>query len=123
MNTQAETLKFLQCGAKTRTGGRCKYKAGYKTDHVGTGRCHLHGGRTKGAGAPKGNKNGLKHGRYSKAKLNDTPTLENKQELERVQEFNAVKPEREKVNEPEVIKPELDLFNEMYRSRSRRLQS
>jgi hypothetical protein len=34
------------CGAKTRTGGPCKLKAGFKTDHVGEGRCRLHGGAT-----------------------------------------------------------------------------
>lgn len=32
------------CGAKTRAGHPCGYRAGYKTDHVGFGRCHLHGG-------------------------------------------------------------------------------
>ncbi len=34
------------CGAKTRTGDPCKLKAGFKTDHVGVGRCRLHGGAT-----------------------------------------------------------------------------
>lgn len=48
------------CGAKTRAGTPCKNVAGYKTDHVGEGRCHLHGG--KSPGAP------LKHGRYATAK-------------------------------------------------------
>lgn len=42
------------CGAKTRSGRPCKNVAGYKTDHVGEGRCHLHGGAKP-----------IKHGRYS----------------------------------------------------------
>jgi hypothetical protein len=44
-----------KCGAKTRSGGTCGQKAGWGTDHVGEGRCKLHGGR-----------NPVKHGRYSK---------------------------------------------------------
>lgn len=32
------------CGAKTRAGGKCKRPAGAGTDHVGHGRCKLHGG-------------------------------------------------------------------------------
>lgn len=42
------------CGAKTRAGGTCSFVAGYRTDHVGEGRCYLHGGATP-----------IKHGRYS----------------------------------------------------------
>lgn len=34
------------CGAKTRKGGVCKLPAGHGTDHVGIGRCKLHGGST-----------------------------------------------------------------------------
>jgi hypothetical protein len=34
------------CHAKTRAGGRCKKPSGWGTDHVGTGRCKLHGGST-----------------------------------------------------------------------------
>lgn len=45
------------CGAKTRSGGQCKNRAGFRTDHVGVGRCYLHGGL-----------NPVKHGRYSKIK-------------------------------------------------------
>lgn len=43
------------CGARNRSGGRCKKQAGWGTDHVGEGRCRLHGGATP-----------IKHGRYSK---------------------------------------------------------
>ena len=51
-----------KCGAKTRDGGKCQLKAGWGTDHVGKGRCKLHGGASKGPG--KGNKNAVKHGVY-----------------------------------------------------------
>jgi hypothetical protein len=44
-----------KCGAKTRSGGRCKRPAGFKTDHVGEGKCNLHGGATP-----------IKHGANSK---------------------------------------------------------
>jgi hypothetical protein len=46
-----------KCGAKTRGGSACSFIAGYKTDHPGQGRCHLHGGATP-----------IKHGRYSTIK-------------------------------------------------------
>jgi hypothetical protein len=42
------------CGATTRGGTPCTQKAGWGTDHVGVGRCKLHGGATP-----------IKHGRYS----------------------------------------------------------
>lgn len=51
------------CGAKTCSGSRCQHQAGHGTDHVGTGKCRLHGGASKGA--PKGNKNAQKHGIYA----------------------------------------------------------
>lgn len=44
------------CGAKSkRTGQPCKLRAGFGTDHVGTGRCKYHGGASQ-----------AKHGLYSK---------------------------------------------------------
>ena len=46
-----------RCGALTRQGSRCRSPA------MPNGRCRLHGG--KSPGAPKGNKNALKHGHYS----------------------------------------------------------
>lgn len=45
-----------KCEAKTRSGTPCKQKAGWGTEHVGEGRCKLHGGN---AGRP------IIHGRYS----------------------------------------------------------
>lgn len=53
--------KLPPCGAKKKQGtGHCSHVAGYKTDHVGEGRCYLHGGLTP-----------IKHGRYSKVKRQD----------------------------------------------------
>jgi hypothetical protein len=46
-----------RCGAKTRSGSPCQSPA------MPNGRCRMHGGPSPGA--PKGNKNALKHGRYS----------------------------------------------------------
>lgn len=43
-----------KCGARTRSGGTCQNRAGFGTDHVGSGRCKFHGGATP-----------IKHGRYS----------------------------------------------------------
>lgn len=37
------------CGAKTRNGGKCKMAAGAGTDHLGIGRCKLHGGASPNA--------------------------------------------------------------------------
>lgn len=47
------------CGAKKRDGTPCRAMA------MPNGRCRLHGG--KNTGAPKDNKNSLKHGIYAKA--------------------------------------------------------
>lgn len=33
-----------RCGARTRGGGLCRKSRGWGTDHVGLGRCKLHGG-------------------------------------------------------------------------------
>jgi uncharacterized protein YjcR len=46
-----------RCGARTRRGSSCRSPA------MLNGRCRMHGGRSPGA--PKGNKNALKHGRYT----------------------------------------------------------
>jgi hypothetical protein len=34
------------CGGRTRAGGTCRRESGWGTDHVGFGRCKLHGGCT-----------------------------------------------------------------------------
>jgi uncharacterized protein YjcR len=46
-----------RCGARTRSGSRCRSPA------MPNGRCRMHGGMFPGA--PKGNKNALKHGHYT----------------------------------------------------------
>lgn len=48
-----------RCGAKTRRGTPCQAPA-----VAGKNRCRMHGG-AKGSGAPKRNKNALKHGLYT----------------------------------------------------------
>lgn len=63
------------CGAKTRSGGKCKKQAGWGTDHLGSGRCRLHGGASTGAKTPEGKQkvaqNAIKHGAYVDRILND----------------------------------------------------
>ncbi len=54
--------KFDICRAKTRAGTPCKRPAGWGTDHPGTGRCKLHGG--KSTGPPSNNKNAVKTGEH-----------------------------------------------------------
>lgn len=48
-----------RCGARTRCGGTCEVPA-----VKGKRRCWYHGG-APGSGAPIGNQNALKHGRWS----------------------------------------------------------
>jgi hypothetical protein len=45
------------CGAKTRKGSLCRSLP------MANGRCRMHGGASPGA--PKGNRNAVKHGLYS----------------------------------------------------------
>src|ERR1700726_1642240 len=46
-----------RCGARTRSGSRCRSAA------MPNGRCRMHGGMSPGA--PKGNTNAFKHGHYT----------------------------------------------------------
>jgi hypothetical protein len=47
-----------KCGARTKSSGKpCQSPA------MKNGRCRMHGGKSRGA--PKGNRNSLKHGRYT----------------------------------------------------------
>lgn len=46
-----------RCGAKMRSGQPCRSPA------MANGRCRMHGGASPGA--PKGNRNALKHGLYT----------------------------------------------------------
>lgn len=54
-----------RCGARTRRGTRCQAPA-VKSKC----RCRMHGG-AEGSGAPKGNKNALKHGLYTREALEE----------------------------------------------------
>lgn len=49
-----------RCGAKTRSGAACKSPA-----VQGKKRCRMHGG-APGSGAPRGNRNAVKHGLYTR---------------------------------------------------------
>ena len=60
---QIQPHDSFYCEARNRQGKPCKLRAGWGTNHVGHGRCKLHGG--KSPGAPKGNQNALKHGYYT----------------------------------------------------------
>jgi hypothetical protein len=53
--------RALKCRARTRSGQPCRAPA------MPNGRCRMHGGMSPGA--PKSNKNALKHGRYTAEKI------------------------------------------------------
>lgn len=53
-------LSSARCGARTRPGSPCRSPA-----VAGKKRCRMHGGAA-GSGAPLGNRNALKHGRYTR---------------------------------------------------------
>jgi len=53
-------LSSVRCGARTRSGRPCGSPA-----VGGKKRCRMHGG-APGSGAPRGNKNALKHGLYTR---------------------------------------------------------
>lgn len=70
------------CGAKTRAGTPCQQKAGWGTNHVGEGRCKLHGGastgprdRKRASEKKKKNKNAEKHGLFSKHLPEETNSI------------------------------------------------
>jgi glucans biosynthesis protein len=56
-NNPMQEAQRTICGAKTRRGAPLRYIANEY------GRCRMHGGTS--SGAPKGNQNAFKHGRYS----------------------------------------------------------
>jgi hypothetical protein len=58
-------LPIEQCGAKARNGLPCTEAS------MPNGRCRVHGGLSPGA--PKGNKNAYKHGRYSQEAPKEAP--------------------------------------------------
>ena len=84
MNNELRTY----CEAKTRAGKNCRQPSGNRTNHPGTGRCWLHGGRSTGARTPEGKanqtENARTHGLYSK--------ILSAKDLERLQETQEYDP-------------------------------
>jgi len=62
-------LESPRCGAKTRGGKPCRSPV-----VAGKMRCRMHGGAA-GSGAPKGNKNAMKSGLYTKEAIEFRRTL------------------------------------------------
>ena len=58
-------LASRRCGAKTRSGKPCRSPA-----VKGKERCRMHGGAA-GSGAPRENKNAVKHGRYTRERMEE----------------------------------------------------
>ena len=58
-----------RCGARTRGGGACR-----SAPVRGRRRCRMHGG-AKGTGAPRGNRNALRHGLYTRAAVTERRRL------------------------------------------------
>ena len=65
MEGGAYPIPRVFCGAKTRTGGRCKQPA------MANGRCRLHGGKSL-SGKQHGR---YKHGRYTRAAIEEQRQL------------------------------------------------
>jgi len=63
-------LSSQRCGAKTRSGKPCMSPA-----VSGKRRCRMHGG-APGSGAPRGNKNALKHGLYTREAIQERRQLQ-----------------------------------------------
>jgi hypothetical protein len=87
-STRADRATLPKCGAKNRAGKPCGNAAGYKTDHIGSGKCFLHGGIGQQA----------KH-RY--ATLNASPRLKELLDLHAAD------------TDPYNLLPELNLFRAM----------
>jgi uncharacterized protein YjcR len=62
-------LSTPRCGAKTRSGKPCKAAA-----VSGKKRCRMHGG-APGSGAPRGNKNAMRHGLYTREAIDERREL------------------------------------------------
>jgi len=62
-------LSSPRCGAKTRSGKPCMSPA-----VSGKRRCRMHGG-APGSGAPRGNKNALKHGLHTRKAIEERRQL------------------------------------------------
>src|SRR5690625_2180142 len=84
MQNKAYDKKY--CGAKTRAGTPCKRPAGWGTNHVGEGRCKLHGGKSTGPPPEKmkKNSNARTHGLFAKYLPEET--------VEIMESINEIKP-------------------------------
>jgi len=67
-----------RCGAKTRSGNACLAPAVSRRN-----RCRMHGG-APGSGAPHGNSNALKHGRYTRQAIEERRQLQALQRQSRI---------------------------------------
>ena len=89
MRKQPHVQKNI-CGAKTRKGTPCKNQAGFRTNHLGEGRCYLHGGLS--TGPPKKNKNAVKTGEHEAIWLDtleeEEKKLINKITLDKIQQID-----------------------------------
>ncbi len=65
----APMLASQRCGAKTRSGKPCSSPSVH-----GKRRCRMHGG-APGSGAPRGNKNALKLGLYTREAITERKRL------------------------------------------------
>ena len=62
-------LESPRCGARTRRGSPCRAPI-----VTGKARCRMHGG-AEGSGAPAGNQNALKHGRFTREAMAERRAL------------------------------------------------
>lgn len=70
------------CGATNRNGDPCGLRAGWGTDHVGEGKCKLHGGASTGVSGPaNGN---WKHGLFS-----DVIREEDRETLRKIEDMST----------------------------------
>jgi len=66
LNKKHPKKDYLVCGDERVKNeyGFCTQRAGWGTDHLGIGRCKLHGGKSTGPRDQKRNKNAVKTGEY-----------------------------------------------------------
>lgn len=70
VRTTGPMLASPRCGAKTRAGGSCRSPAVH-----GKRRCRMHGG-ARDSGAPKGNRNALRHGLFTGNAITERKRIE-----------------------------------------------
>ena len=70
---QRRTLKLLPMHLGPRCGARTRYGTPCQSPSMANGRCRMHGG--KSPGAPRGNRNALRHGLYSAKAISERREL------------------------------------------------